>query len=494
MRAVRSLLLTAVPLVAAACIGGDDPTTGVYQAQVTTVPAGTSCAQLGLGAQEFRIDDPVDGTYLIDAVNSLLFRYYDDTNTIFFYTQSTIRMNGVLVQSGDTTAVWELPGANGWPSLHGPIDPSTGEPSTPDSVSFCYDYELFLNPNAYAHYGRKHTWDVAKTGFAGSLLLAEGQTYLAQYTVTVTPTGSTDSGLFIEGPVFVNNPTPYTPRLDGLTVLVGDIPAEVTCPVAFPYILPAFSTLTCTFYADVPDTSDRLVYVDVATDGSILVDRSLETASFSDHTTTTGDIDECVKVLDDRAPYAGGFLGTACITEGTKTFTYLGEIGPFDACGPFEVVNTATIEGLDTGTTDTATWTVGGQVPCSNGCTLTPGYWKTHSQRGPAPYDDTWALLPQAENTPFLSSGKTYYYALWTPPKSSAYWILAHAYIAAELNGLNEASTSAVDASLLEARALLTTYTPASTLSASVRARFLALATALDQYNNGRTGPGHCSE
>jgi hypothetical protein len=493
MRVARSLLLTAIPLVAAACLDSGPDTTRTYALPVTIVPGATSCADLGLGGQEFRIDDPVNGTYAIDAVNSLLFQYYADSETIFFYTNSSIRITGVLVEGGGQTVAWEIPGGStGWPSLHGAIDPSTNEPYPPDSVGFCFDYNLYLNPNGYAHYGLQQHWDIAKTGFAGSLLLSEGQTYLAQYTVTVTPTHTTDGGLFIEGPVFVNNPTPYTPRLDDVTVLVGDIAAEVTCPVAFPYVLPAFTTLTCTFHADVPDTSDRLIYVDVASDGIVAVDRSLETASFSDHTTSTGHIDECVKVLDDRV--TGGFLGTACASEGTKTFTYLAKVGPFDVCGPFEVVNTATIEGLDTGATESASWTVGGQVPCDAGCTLTPGYWKTHSERGPAPYDSTWALLPQGANTPFLNSGKTYYNALWTSPKGNAYWILAHAFIAAELNGLNEASTTAVDDALHEARALLTLYRPSTALSASVRDQFLSLATALDQYNNGLTGPGHCSE
>ena len=52
------------------------------------------------------------------------------------------------------------------------------------------------------------------------------------------------------------------------------------------------------------------------------------------------------------------------------------------------------------------------EVQCTEdgGCTLTPGYWKTHSQLGPAPYDDTWALLgPLQEQTIFFLSGMTYY-------------------------------------------------------------------------------------
>ena len=72
------------------------------------------------------------------------------------------------------------------------------------------------------------------------------------------------------------------------------------------------------------------------------------------------------------------------------------------------------------------------------GCTLTPGYWKTHSKYGPAPYDATWAEI--GEDTPFFASGKTWYDALWTEPKGGeAYYILAHAYIAAALNFKNGA-------------------------------------------------------
>jgi hypothetical protein len=40
------------------------------------------------------------------------------------------------------------------------------------------------------------------------------------------------------------------------------------------------------------------------------------------------------------------------------------------------------------------------EVMVPGGCTLTPGYWKTHSKYGPAKYDTTWAL--KGEDTPFL--------------------------------------------------------------------------------------------
>jgi len=136
------------------------------------------------------------------------------------------------------------------------------------------------------------------------------------------------------------------------------------------------------------------------------------------------------------------------------------------------------------------------------GCTLTPGYWKTHSMYGPAPYDDTWALvLPDGEDTGFFDTGQTWYEVLWTEPKGgNAYYILAHAYIAATLNGLRGADTSAITSELAQAALLLDQYdgNPDSMdglkgkQAREVRATFIALAAVLDDYNNGYIGPGHC--
>ncbi len=135
-------------------------------------------------------------------------------------------------------------------------------------------------------------------------------------------------------------------------------------------------------------------------------------------------------------------------------------------------------------------------VPCAGGCSLTPGYWKTHSEFGPAPYDDTWAQLPNGASTTFYLSGKSYYQVLWTPPQGgNAYYILAHAYIATRLNILNGAATTpAVDTALAGAHAYFSALGPSPAPSGSLRTGLLRWATTLDNYNNGLIGPGHCSE
>lgn len=128
------------------------------------------------------------------------------------------------------------------------------------------------------------------------------------------------------------------------------------------------------------------------------------------------------------------------------------------------------------------------------GCSLTWGYWKTHSEFGPAPYDDAWAQLPNGASTPFFLSGQTWYQMLRTEPRGNAYYILAHQYAAAYLNKLNGADVTVISSQLTDAEALFKLYEPSDKLSSSVRSTFIALAYTLDQYNNGNIGPGHCKD
>ena len=126
----------------------------------------------------------------------------------------------------------------------------------------------------------------------------------------------------------------------------------------------------------------------------------------------------------------------------------------------------------------------------------TPGMWKTHSQYGPAPYHCTWDGKDGGD-APFFGTGFSYYEVLHIPPKGQAYFILAHQYIAAELNMLNGASMSldVLDA-WEEAGELLVKYEAKVSIPKKGEDRALAiqLYELLDDYNNGLIGPGHCSE
>ena len=117
----------------------------------------------------------------------------------------------------------------------------------------------------------------------------------------------------------------------------------------------------------------------------------------------------------------------------------------------------------------------------TSGCTLTQGYWKNHTDNWPAGYD------PNAD----FFGGDSWITVLQTPPKhGNAYYILAHQYIAAVLNGASGASTTPdVDAAISGAEA----YFGGGSAS---RDQLIAWANTLDEYNNGLAsgGPSHCGD
>ncbi|MBN1986991.1 MAG: T9SS type A sorting domain-containing protein, partial [Prolixibacteraceae bacterium] len=130
------------------------------------------------------------------------------------------------------------------------------------------------------------------------------------------------------------------------------------------------------------------------------------------------------------------------------------------------------------------------------GCTLTQGYWKTHSEYGPAAKPDaTWAEVGGPDAAFFLS-GQTYLEVLNTAVKGNAYYTLAHQFIAAELNMYAGAYLGEVADEFSEAADLLALYTPAQIGEMKgnnpVRKMFIELGEMLDKFNNGIIGPGHC--
>jgi hypothetical protein len=382
-----------------------------------------------------------------------------------------------------------------------------------DSASVTVNcYALTVIKDADPSFTRTWDWTIEKTADQTNLLLSEGQLFTVNYQVTVDTT-STDSNHAVSGKIAVNNPAPIDAVLNGVSDIVSPaIVATVDCGVTFPYTLVAGGTLDCTYTADLPDDADRTNTAtatlqnhdydsdEIGTPSGTTDFSGSANVSFSDAPDV--ELDECIDVSDTNV----GDLGTVCAGDAPQTFNYSLSFGANPEadvvleCGDNSHDNTASFVTNDSGATGSDSWTVDAIVACDQGCTLTPGYWKTHSDRGPAPFDDTWNLLePSAEDTVFFSSGSSYYNVLWTSPAGNAYYILAHAYIAAELNMLNGASVpAAVQDAFDDATALFNTYTPAQIGALkgnkAPRPEFISLAGILDAYNNGISGPGHCSD
>ena len=367
----------------------------------------------------------------------------------------------------------------------------------------CHD--LDVTKDADEGLTRTYEWDIDKTSTDPTeLTLNPGETYDYPYDVTVSVLGFTDSAWGVSGDISVSNPAPIDAVINSVTDIVSPaIAADVDCGVTFPYTLVAGDTLECTYSADVPDDADRtntatatLQNYDYDSEG---VGTESGTTDYSGTANVDFDgagmieIDECIDVTDSLQ----GDLGTVCVGDAPETFSYERTITATEEdCDGITIMNTASFETNDTEATGSDDHTVVVTVPCAEGCTLTQGYWKTHSIYGPASKADlTWDLLPNGPDTDFFLSGQTWYEVFWTAPKKgNAYYILAHQYEAAVLNLLSGASsTTDVDAAITWAETFFSTYTPTN-WPKDLKTTIVQTAGTLGDYNEGLTGPGHCDE
>jgi hypothetical protein len=417
-----------------------------------------------------------------------------DGKSITWTAQPYVIVKAVIVKGGSSSNLYEYDGSIKTDcGLVSPINTLNGQLPAVSHISFCYFYKLSVSKTAVPEFTRTYSWTIDKVGDQTDLTLSAGQSFLVNYDVTVDA-NYVDSDWKVKGTITIENNTPYDAVITSITdVLTGDIPVTPDCgTISYPYTLAAGATLNCTYSADLASAANGTNTVTVTT-GTTNVEGDVATAGyvFGDPTT---EVDECINVSDTYA----GTLGTVCFANAPITFEYSRNI-VYDECGYFQVDNTASFVTNDQGLTGSDSWTVNVEiVDCDGGCTLTPGYWKTHSTFGPAPYDNTWAQLSSGANTTFFLSGQTYYQVLWTAPSGNPYYILAHAYIAAQLNFLNGADPSAAQTAFNSATNLFNTYTPAQVAAlkanSSVRQQFISLALTLDNYNNGIIGPGHCDE
>jgi hypothetical protein len=398
---------------------------------------------------------------------------------------------------------------------------------------------LTVTKTATPTFNRAWTWHVLKNSQDTTLNLELGQTFFEPYSVTYSAT-KLDSAFNVSGTITVTSPANAPSRQVDVSDVYAATNAAVDCNGAtagsgLPATLSGGGTLNCTYSLDLAAATNgnnvATATVHNVPSGTTNFTSSAVPVTFG--STPAVETDETVNVTDTvpagsyctglNTPVTGCTLalagtgppaGSISAAQAPKTFTYTRIIGPYGTgeCGDHLIDNTASFTTTDTAATGSSSVEITVHIPCPTGCTLTQGYWKTHSIKGPAPFDDNWNNIPtdpyapgaipgSAENTVFFYSGQTWYQAFWTPPSGgNAYYQLAHQYEAAVLNMLNGADSSAVTATLNSALALLSN--PANTPTSigklkgndPLRAQFISLAGILGSYNTGLIGPGHCSE
>lgn len=396
-----------------------------------------------------------------------------------------------------------------------------GNPQQISHLAFCFDAELGVSKDAHTTFTRDYDWSITKTAAPsiqwadqdgdgnddeGFLRVNTGNEAGVDYTVSVFSTGFTDSDWAVDGTITITNPfsvdvgvTSVTDMLSFGSTVVDNIPVNCPGPV------PAEGSLACEYSADLTSGQNLLNTATVVTDGTILDangcgedpcvygsgpihgDSGTADVIFGEPTTV---LDAVVDVTDTYLEFGG--LQTVGLDG--AVFSYTHQFGG-TICDTYTETNTASYLG-DAGETGSASYTVTYDVVGCDGvgvCSLTQGYWKTHSTYGPASKPDaTWDLVG-GPDAPFYVSGQSWYEVFWTPSQGDALYILAHQFMAATLNQLNGADTSAITTELAEAEAILTGAAPGD-LKGKAGAKAKSLAQILDDYNNGLIGPGHCSD
>jgi hypothetical protein len=356
--------------------------------------------------------------------------------------------------------------------------------------------------NGMGYWKQVYDWSILKTGDSGPFVVKPGEFVDVNYQVVVTPMVTHES-FGVSGRICVTNGGEVGTENLSVTAQVQsksgggqfqDVAGGVA-PVAISEL--AAGAIGCGNYnisfTPVIGAEYRIVANISITNHSGNLGDAFGPSPKTDFSLPAAPtvLDGCVTVSDSQT----GVLGTVCAGDLVKTFSYTIQVGRYAECGTYQFTNTASYLKVNTQKGGASSWMVEIQVPCEEdkGCTLTPGYWKTHSSYGPAPYDDNWVQV--GEDTVFFLSGQSWYNVLWTTPAGgNAYYILAHAYIAAHLNQLNGAAVPAeVSTALTFAVSFFNTYEPGSTLTRSVRNSAISNAEILDNYNNGLIGPGHCS-
>jgi len=178
-----------------------------------------------------------------------------------------------------------------------------------------------------------------------------------------------------------------------------------------------------------------------------------------------------------------------------KDFTYQRIVGPFSAAGSYPVDNTVTVTSSD-GATNSSSAHVTVNVP-SNGCTLTIGFWKNHPVQT-ARYLPIWLGTPNASGSvQVTTAGQASSVLGFGGQASNGINKLLGQLLGAKLDIATGADSSAVASTISAADAFLAGH-PASTWSSLSKAQqqqqVNSWMSQLDNYNNGLTGPGHCTQ
>jgi hypothetical protein len=377
----------------------------------------------------------------------------------------------------------------------------TGQSARAEVSVACYGLEIW--PTIRTYHNRIHYWAIDLHSDAADITLLPDETAQMAYLVDLTHAGYTDLYYRASGSIFVRNRAPFEAVLTGLeAALSKGNRLTLNCKgIEFPYTLESGGLMSCQYsaYAEQGEIitatamvlNKNLHYVEQASNSGVTPFNSIPRTISYDTIDTVYESSECVNVSADSY----GRLGRVCREEPGKTtsFTYTGEVGPYERCGSdlHEERASFTPNGMSSARYSVIRLKI--NIPCSAGCTRTPGYWLTNSGYRPNQYDPTWNAFKELY---FFKSSRTWEGMIHTNTTTNPYYPLARQFIAARLNIAKGAHTTQEIRQLLqETENVLNTYAPheISRAKVSLQREIQNLAVDLDHFNRGLTGPGACS-
>ena len=386
-------------------------------------------------------------------------------------------------------------------------------------------YTLRVQKDASTKFDRTHDWLVGKVADQSSLTLALNQVFPINYSVSTNIGATTDSNWKVQGAITITNPAPMPANITDVTDSVSapelgpaSIAAEVDCNTSLPFILPAGESRECSYAAGLPnaDTRDNQAGVKITNYNfySQLPPVASGSTAFISDPVQVSFISALINQIHPVVALVDSIKGALAEVSFSQQLPYVANytsnIGPYSTCGVYNVHNVATVTPLDSGTTqDSAEWTININVPCQGGCTLTIGYWKTHAGFSEGRQRDmATPLLPKLLGT--LSGAKTinvttaqmavqflsFYGSNNVFSASNGINKLYAQLLAAKLNIASGANSSAVMSTITATDTFLATKNSLDwdNLTKAQKNQVLGWMTTLNDYNNGFTGPGHCSQ
>jgi LPXTG-motif cell wall-anchored protein len=227
-------------------------------------------------------------------------------------------------------------------------------------------------------FDRKYNWAITKTADKSEVKLYKGQTLPVNYTIGVTNT-PVDSNVTVSGTIKVYNPSDTRCAvISGVSDVLSDgTHAVVTPPLGgFPYLLAPKMTLELLYTAKPADTTatgntatvtkkNYLYYPTIPVTFCDVPGTTDFTGSADVHFGNPTNVKDDIATITDRfGTETPKTLGTVdAKNEASHTFPDSHDIGPYDAPGTYNMINTAKLTTDDTGTVKEAACTVKAVLP-----------------------------------------------------------------------------------------------------------------------------------